>query len=105
MSLTGCEGIPSKKYSEQNDFFKQVMCMNFQNKIYLTSTYAMNIAKMEETGELSTIMSIASDDIGSYLKFKLEDGNDEQIGTNDDFPIVLTKQEKGELLLLTEIYW
>ena len=102
VSLTGCEGIPSKKYSEQNDFFKQVMCMNFQNKIYLTSTYAMNIAKMEETGELSTIMSIASDDIGSYLKFKLEDGNDEQIGTNDDFPIVLTKQEerKGRITII-----
>lgn len=76
MNLEGCENIPSKTALEQIDFFKQVMCMNFQNKIFLTSTYTMDKVKMEEKEELSTIMSITVDDIGEFLKSKLEDGND-----------------------------
>ena len=106
IGLTGCEDIPSKYASEQEDFFKQVMCMNFQNKIYLTSAYTMDKSKMEEKNELSIIMSIKPDYLGENLKYKLENGEDKGIGDEDYFPIVLSKQDekKVELLLLMEIY-
>ena len=102
VSLTGCEDIPSKYASEQEDFFKQVMCMNFRNKIYLTSAYTMDKAKMEEKKELSIIMSIKSDDIGESLKYKLENGEDQEIGEDNFFPIVLTKQDedKGRITII-----
>ena len=102
VSLTGCEDIPSKTPTEQSDYFKQVMCMNINNKIYLTSAYTMDQAKMEEKGELSTIMSIKSDDIGDYLKYKLENGDDQQLGEDNYFPIVLTKQDgqKGRITII-----
>ena len=102
VNLEGCENIPSKTASEQTDFFKQVMCMNIKNTIYLTSTYTMDKAKIEEKGELSIIMSIKPDDIGENLKYKLEDGNDMEIGQDNYFPIVLTKQDgqKGRITII-----
>ena len=102
VSLTGCEGIPAKKPAEQPDFFKQVMCMNFKNKIYLTSVYPMDKAKMEEKNELSVIMSLSPDNIGINLKYKLEDGNDQEIGSDNYFPLVLSKQDdkKGRITII-----
>ena len=78
------------------------MCMNFRNKIYLTSAYTMDKAKMEEKNELSIIMSIKSDDIGESLKYKLENGEDEEIGEDCFFPMVLTKQDesKGRITII-----
>ena len=102
VSLTGCEGIPSKTPSEQNNFFKQVMCMNYKNKIYLTSAYPMNQIKMEETNELDIIMSLHPDNIENNLKYKLEDGEDNDIGDDTYFPLVLSKQEdkKGRITII-----
>ena len=102
VSLTGCEDIHSKYPSEQEDFFKQVMCMNFRNKIYLTSAYTMDKTKMEEKNELSSIMNIKPDDIGESLKYKLEDGEDQEIGEDNYFPLVLTKQDenKGRITII-----
>ena len=103
VSLTGCEGIPAKKPSEQADYFKQVMCMNINNKIYLTSSYAMDKTKVESDSDWNVIMSLKSTDIGSNLKYKDENGNDVNLATGENyFPIVLTKQEekKGRLIII-----
>ena len=102
VSLTGCESIPSKTPSEQTDFFKQVMCMNFKNKIYLTSAYPMNQIKMAEKNELDIIMSLNPDNIENNLKYKLEDGEDQEIGDDTYFPLVLSKQDdkKGRITII-----
>ena len=100
--LTGCEDIVTKTPSEQSDFLKQLMCMNTRDKIYLTSAYTMDKTKIEEKNELSVIMSLKPDDINSNLKYKLVDGNDAELGSDNYFPLVLSKQEdkKGALIII-----
>ena len=95
--LTGCEGIPEKKPSEQPDHFKQVMCMNMDNKIFLTSTYTMDQTVVSADSNWNIIMSLNSADIGSNLKYKDNNGNDIDITSGENyFPIVLSKQEEGK---------
>ena len=95
--LTGCEGIPEKKPSEQPDHFKQVMCMNMDNKIFLTSAYTMDQTVVSADSNWNIIMSLNSADIGSNLKYKDNNGNDIDITSEENyFPIVLSKQEEGK---------
>ena len=102
VSLTGCEDIPQKKPSEQSDHFKQVMCMNMQNKIYMTSAYVMEKTNVENDSSWNIIMSLKSTDINTNLKYKDDEGNDSDIGEDTYFPIVMTKQEdkKGRIIII-----
>ena len=103
VSLTGCEDIPAKKPTEQPDYFKQLMCMNIDYKIYLTSAYVMDKTKVEADSNWNVIMSLNSKDIGSNLKYKDEEGNDINLSDGENyFPIVLTKQEekKGRIIII-----
>ena len=102
VSLSGCEDIPSKTPSDQPDYFKQVMCMNMKNKIYLTSAYVMNKDNVESNENWKVIMSLNSGDIGDNLKYKNDDGSEESIGEDNYFPIVLTKQDekKGRIIII-----
>ena len=103
VSLTGCEDIPAKKPTEQPDYFKQLMCMNIDYKIYLTSAYVMDKTKVEADSNWNVIMSLNSKDIGSNLKYKDEEGNDINLSDGENyFPILLTKQEekKGRIIII-----
>ena len=102
VDLTGCEDIVTMTPEEQTDFIKQLMCMNTRKKIYLTSAYTMDKSKVEGENELSVIMSLKSNYINNNLVYKLTDGNDEQLGSDNYFPLVLSKQEgnKGALFII-----
>ena len=102
VKLTGCEEIPEKKPSEQPDYIKQIMCMNNKNEIYLTSTYIMDKTIVENNNDWEILMSLKSDDIDNNLKYKYDEGNDGDIGTDTYFPIVLTKQDdkKGRIFVI-----
>ena len=102
VGLTGCEDIVTKTPLEQPDFVKQVICMNTRKKIFLTSSYTMNKQKIEEKKELSVIMNLEQDSINKNLKYKLLDGNDAELGSDNYFPLVLSKQEnnKGTIIII-----
>ena len=103
VSLTGCENIPQKKPSEQPDYFKQLMCMNMDYKIFLTSVYTMDETKFNADSNWNIVMSLKSNEIGSNLKYKDENGNDIDLTSEDTFfPIVITKQEdkKGRIIII-----
>ena len=102
VGLTGCDEIVTMTPSQQSDFIKQLMCMNTRKKIFLTSAYTMDKTKIEQKKELSVIMSLNPEDINSNLKYKLLDGNDAEIGSDNYFPLVLSKQEnkKGALFII-----
>ena len=97
ISLIGCEGIPQKMPSEQSDYFKQVMCMNMDNKLFLTSAYSMDKTKVESDTNWNIILSLKNSDIGNNLKYKDDNGNDIDLNADENFfPIVLSKQEEGK---------
>ena len=103
VQLTGCENIPQKTPSEQSDYFKQLMCMNMDYKIYLTSVYTMDKTKVETDTKWNVVMSLKSTEIGNNLKYKDEAGNDINLETSDNyFPIVITKQDdkKGRIIII-----
>ena len=103
VSLTGCEDIPQKKPSEQPDYFKQLMCMNMANQIFLTSIYTMDKTKVEADTNWNVVMSLKSNEIGSNLKYKKENGDDVDLTSDDTyFPIVITKQDdkKGRIIII-----
>ena len=94
VDLTGCEDIVTMTPEKQTDFIKQLMCMNTRKKIYLTSAYTMDKSKVEGENELSVIMSLKPENINKNLIYKLTDGNDQELGNDDYFPLVLSKQER-----------
>ena len=102
VTMTGCENVDTKTPLEQPDFFKQMICLNRKYQVYLSSSYAMSKEKMEEKKELDIIMSLNPTYIGDKLKYKLLDGNDGELGTDNYFPLVLTKQEsnKGKIIII-----
>ena len=102
VDIIGCEDIISKTPLEQNDFYKQTMCMNYLNKIYLTSIFTMKKALIEEKKELNVIINLSPEYINDKLIFNLDNGDDEGVGENDYFPIILTKQEdkKGRITII-----
>ena len=103
VGLVGCEDIVGKSPSEQDDFLKQVMCMNKWKSIFLTSTYLMDKTKVEDQNDLSIVMSLESNYINNNLKLtSISNANDEKSPTENYFPLVLTKQEnnKGAIIIL-----
>ena len=85
ISLIGCEGIPQKMPSEQSDYFKQVMCMNMDNKLFLTSAYSMDKTKVESDTNWNIILSLKNSDIGNNLKYKDDNGNDIDLNADENF--------------------
>ena len=103
VSLTGCEGIPQQKASENSDYFKQLMCMNMKNLIYLTSVYTMDQTKVEAQSDWNILMSLSTQDIGTNIKYKDDQGNDIDLTSDDTyFPLVISKQEdkKGRIIII-----
>ena len=91
--IKGCENI-SNEYHENSDYLRRLMCMNNKNKIYTTSTYPM---KTYEGYEL--LLSLDSAYRG--MIYKDLNGDFVSIGTHNDFPLLLMKQQgKGKITIL-----
>ena len=92
-NIKGCETIINE-YKENIDYLKRLMCMNNKNRTYITSTYPM---KTFEGYEL--LLSIDSTYRG--MTYKDLNGDFVSIGTHDDFPLLLMKQQgKGKITIL-----
>ena len=88
IDVFGCEGTKNVLNTEQENFIKQVLCLNYPEKTSITSTYIMK--KYDNDFEVLMYVNLSNSD----LKFRDTNGDETNVDLNsmDKFPFLLTKK-------------
>ena len=88
IDVYGCDGTKNVTNAQQENFIKQVLCLNYPQKTSITSTYIME--KYDKDFEVLMYVNLTD----SNLKLRDSNGDETNIdlNKNNNFPFLLTKE-------------